>query len=65
MDCQRNTANNIRRENTQLGIKSIKLEKNIRITYCLGYKDYTHNSEPKKVEMTNKVLREKSSCVVC
>ena len=50
---------------TQSGIKSIKLGKNIRTTYYLGYKDYFHNFEPEKVKMTNKVLREKSSCVFC
>ena len=34
-------------------------------TYCLGCKDYTHNFRPQKVNMTNKVLREKSNCIVC
>ena len=28
-------------------------------------KDYTQNFGPEKVKMTNKVLREKSHCVVC
>ena len=32
--------------------------------YCLGCKDYTHNFKPQEVKMTNKVLREKSNCVV-
>ena len=39
--------------------------KKIRTTYCLGCKDYTHNFKPQEVKMTNKVLREKSNCVVC
>ena len=34
-------------------------------TYCLGCKDYTDNFKPQEVKMTNKVLREKSNCVVC
>ena len=65
MDCQRNTANNIRYEKDTIGNKINKAWGNIRTTYCLGYKDYFHNFEPEKVKMTNKVLREKSSCVFC
>ena len=34
-------------------------------TYCLGYKYYTDNFKPQKIKMTNKVLGEKSNCVVC
>ena len=34
-------------------------------TYCLGCKDYTDNFKPQEVKMTNKVVREKSNCVVC
>ena len=33
--------------------------------YCFGCKDYTKNFRPQEVKMTNKVLREKSHCVVC
>ena len=33
--------------------------------YCLGCKDYTDNFKPQEIKMTNKVLREKSNCVVC
>ena len=43
-------------------IKLIKLVKS-GTTYCLGCKDYTDNFNPQ--EMTNKVIREKSYCVVC
>ena len=46
-------------------IKLIKTGKGIGSAYCLGCKDYTHNFKPQKVKMTNKVLREKSNCVVC
>ena len=45
--------------------KPIKLEKKFGTKYCLGCKDYTDNFQPQKVKMTNKVLREKSNCVVC
>ena len=50
---------------TQLKIKTIKAGKELGITYCLGCKDFTHNFRPQEVKMTNKVLREKSNCVVC
>ena len=52
-------------KNTQSKIKPIKIEKQHGTTYCLGCKDYTQNFRPEKVKMTNKVLREKSHCVVC
>ena len=45
--------------------KPIKLGKKFGTKYCLGCKDYTDNFQPQKVKMTNKVLREKSNCVVC
>ena len=41
-------------ENTQ---KPIKTEKELRTTYCLGFKDFTHNFKPHEVKMTNKVFR--------
>ena len=46
-------------KNAQSKIKAIKIGKQ------LGCKDYTKNFRPEKVKMTNKVLREKSHCVVC
>ena len=52
-------------KNAQQRIKPIKTGKEIGTTYRLGYKDYTHNFKPQEVKMTNKVLREKSNCVVC
>ena len=33
--------------------------------YCLGCKNFTHNFRPEEVKRTNKVLKEKSNCVVC
>ena len=52
-------------KNTQSKIKPIKTMKELATTYCLGYKDFTHNFRPQEVKMTSKVLREKSNCVVC
>ena len=52
-------------KNTQSKIKPIKLGKRSGTTYCLGCKDYTHNFRPQEVKMTNKVLREKSTRIVC
>ena len=52
-------------KNTQSKIKPIKTGKKLGTTYCLGCKDYTCNFKPQEVKMPNKVLREKSNCVVC
>ena len=52
-------------KNTKSKIKLIKIGKQPGKTYCFGCKDYTQNFRPEKVKMTNKVLREKSHCVVC
>ena len=52
-------------KNTQSKIKLIKIGKRLGTTYCFGCKDFTHNSRPQEVEMTNKILRGKSHCVVC
>ena len=52
-------------KNTQSKVKPIKTGKELGTTYCLGCKDCTHDFRPQKVNMTNKVLREKSNCMVC
>ena len=52
-------------KNTQSKIKPIKTGKEIGTMYCLGCKDYTDNIKSQKVKMINKVLQEKSNCVVC
>ena len=52
-------------KNTQSKIKTIKIGKQLRTTYCFGCKNYTKNFRPEKVKMMNKVVREKSHCVVC
>ena len=52
-------------KNTKSKIKPIKTGKQPETMYCLGCKDFTHNFRPHEVKMTNKVLREKSNCVVC
>ena len=48
-------------KNTQSKIKPIR----IRTTYCFGCKDDAKNFRPQEVKIINKVLREKSQCVVC
>ena len=52
-------------EKTISNIKPIKIGKQLGTTYCFGCKDYTKNLRTEKVKMTNKLLREKSHCVVC
>ena len=47
-----------------LNLQPIKTGKQPRTTYCFGCKDYTKNFRPEKVKMTNKVVREKSHCIV-
>ena len=65
MDCQKNIAKLQRMKNTQSEIKPVKFGKRPGTTYCLGCKGFTYNFRPQEVKMTNKVLREKSNCVVC
>ena len=52
-------------KNTQSNLGRTKIGKQLGTTYCFGCKDYAKNFKPEKVKMTNKVLREKSHCVVC
>ena len=52
-------------KNTKSKIKPIKIGKQSETTYCFGCKDYTKNFRPLEVKMRNKILREKSHCVVC
>ena len=52
-------------KNTKSKITPIKIGKQSRTTYCLWCKDYLKNFKPQEAKMTNKVLREKSRCVVC
>ena len=65
MDCQKSTARLQRMKNTQSKIKPTRIGKKIGTTYCSGCKDYTDSFKPQEIKMTNKVLREKSNCVVC
>ena len=46
-------------------LKNWKTGKQPGTTYCFGCKDYTNNFRLKKAKMTNKVVREKSHCIVC
>ena len=52
-------------KNTKSKIKPTKIGKQPATTYCFGCKDYTKNFRAEKVKMINKVLREKSHCVIC
>ena len=52
-------------KNAQSKIKPIKIGKRLGTMYCFGCKDFTHNFRSQEVKMANKVLREKSHCVVC
>ena len=52
-------------KNTQSKTKAIKIGKQPGTTYCFGCKDYTKNFRPEKVKIINKILREKSNCIVC
>ena len=52
-------------KNLRSKIKPIKTGKKPGTTYCLECNDYTDNFKPQEIKMTNKVLREKSNCVVC
>ena len=65
MNCQKKYCQVTKNEKQQSKIKPIKTGKEIGTTHFLGSKDYTHNCRPQEVKMINKVLREKSDCIVC
>ena len=65
MGCQKHFTKLQKMKNTQSEIKPIKIGKRLGTMYCFGCKDYTQNFRPQEVKMTNKVLREKSHCVIC
>ena len=65
MGCQKYFTKLQKMKNTKSEIKSINIGKQSGTTYCFGCKDFTHNFRPQKTKMTNKVLKEKSHCVVC
>ena len=52
-------------KNIVSNLKPIKTGKQPETTYSFGCKDYKNNFRPKKVKMTNKVVIEKSHCIVC
>ena len=64
MDYQKHFTKLQKMKNIQSEIKPIKIGKKLGTTYCFGCKDYTQNFRSKKMKMTNKVLWEKSHCVV-
>ena len=55
----------IKKEKAQSEIKPIKVGKRPATTYRFGCKYFKHNFRLQEVKMTNKVLRERSNCVVC
>ena len=63
--CQKNFTKIQKMKNTKSEIKPIKIGKRPGTTYCFGCKDYTKSFRPQEINMTNKVHREKSICVVC
>ena len=63
MSCQKNFTKLQKMKNTQSEIKPIKIGKRLKTT-CFECKDYAHIFRPEKVKMTNKVLREKSNCII-
>ena len=65
MDCPKHFAKLQKLKNTQSEKKTIKIGKRPGTTHCFRCKDFTHNLKPQEVKMKNKVLREKSNCVVC
>ena len=52
-------------KNTQSKIKPIKIGKELETTYCSGCKDFAHGFRCQEVNMTNKMLGQKSNCVAC
>ena len=46
-------------------IKPITTGKELGTTNCLECKNFMYNFWSQEVKITNKVLREKSNCVVC
>ena len=64
MDCQKYFTKIQKMKNMQSEIKPIKIGKIPRAMYCLRCKDFTHNFRAQEVKMTDKVVREKSNCVV-
>ena len=65
MNCQKHFAKIQTMKEIQSKIQPKKIGKQPQTTYCLGRKDYTKTFRPEKVKITNKILREKSHCVVC
>ena len=65
INCQKHFTKLQKMKNTQSKIKPIKTGKQPGTTHCLGYKDFTDNFRPQEVKLRNKVIREKSNCVVC
>ena len=64
MVCQKHFTKLQKMKSTQSKTKPKKIGEQSETTYCFGCKDYAKSFRPEKVKMTNKMLREKSHCVV-
>ena len=65
MNCQKHFTKLQKKKNTQPNIKPIQVGKQSGTMHCFECKGYTKNFRPLEVKTTNKILREKSHCVVC
>ena len=65
MERQKNIPRLQRMKIIQSKTKPIKTRKELGTMYCLGCKDYNQNFKRQVVQITNKVLREKSNCIIC
>ena len=65
MGCQKHFTKLQKIKSAKSKIKPVKIGKQPGTTYWFGCKHYMQNFRPEKVKIINKVLREKSHCVVC
>ena len=65
MERQKNIPRLQRMKIIQSKTKPVKTRKELGTMYCLGCKDYNQNFKRQVVQITNKVLREKSNCIIC
>ena len=64
IDCQKYFTKLQKMKKTKSEMKPIKVGKQPGITYCLECKYFAHNFRPQEIKITNKILREKSNCVL-
>ena len=64
MICQKHFTK-LQKMKNKIKIKTYKNGKQSGTMHCFGCKDYIKNFKSQELKMANKVLREKSHCVVC